>query len=89
MIVLLELYFQCGLQRRHESFGSSKKGGSEMAILNYTTTVDALKTISEIEYELMKHGAKAIMKNIENGSVVGLSFVIGWADRCQYVFLLK
>ena len=47
-----------------------------MAILNYTTTVDALKTISEIEYELMKHGAKAIMKNIENGSVVGLSFVI-------------
>ena len=38
-----------------------------MAILNYTTTVDALKTISEIEYELMKHGAKAIMKNIENG----------------------
>ena len=47
-----------------------------MAILNYTTTVDALKTISEIEYDLMKHGAKAIMKNIENGSVVGLSFVI-------------
>lgn len=38
-----------------------------MAILNYTTTVDALKTISEIEYELMKHGAKAIMKNGENG----------------------
>lgn len=29
-----------------------------MAILNYTTTVDAFKTVSEIEYILMKHKAK-------------------------------
>ena len=28
-----------------------------MAILNYTTTVDAYKSVSEIEYILMKHGA--------------------------------
>lgn len=47
-----------------------------MAILNYTTTVDAFKTVSEIEYILMKHGAKSIMKNYENESVTGLSFLI-------------
>lgn len=47
-----------------------------MAILNYTTTIDAFKTVSEIEYILMKHGAKSIMKNYENESVTGLSFLI-------------
>lgn len=47
-----------------------------MAILNYTTTVDAFKTVSEIEYILMKHGAKSIMKNYENGTITGLSFLI-------------
>ena len=53
-----------------------------MAILNYTTTVDAFKTIAEIEYILMKHGAKSIMKNYEDGTVTGLSFLInnGTAD---------
>ena len=47
-----------------------------MAILNYTTTIDAFKTVSEIEYILMKHGAKSIMKNYEGESVTGLSFLI-------------
>ena len=47
-----------------------------MAILNYTTTIDSFKTVSEIEYILMKHGAKSIMKNYENESVTGLSFLI-------------
>lgn len=47
-----------------------------MAILNYTTTVDAFKTVSEIEYILMKHGAKSIMKNYEGEAVTGLSFLI-------------
>lgn len=47
-----------------------------MAILNYTTTVDAFKTVSEIEYILMKHKAKSIMKNYEGESVTGLSFLI-------------
>lgn len=48
----------------------------EMAILNYTTTVDAFKTVSEIEYILMKHSAKSIMKNFENDHIVGLSFLV-------------
>lgn len=47
-----------------------------MAILNYTTTVDAIKTVSEIEHILMKHGAKSIMKNYEKESITGLSFLI-------------
>lgn len=47
-----------------------------MAILNYTTTVDAFKTVSEIEYILMKHSAKSIMKNFEDDHITGLSFLI-------------
>ena len=41
-------------------------------ILNYTTTIDAFKTVSEIEYILMKHKAKSIMKNCEGETIVGL-----------------
>lgn len=47
-----------------------------MAILNYTTTVDSFKTVSEIEYILVKHNAKSIMKKYEGTSVIGLSFLI-------------
>lgn len=47
-----------------------------MAILNYTTTVDSFKTVSEIEYILMKHKAKSIMKNYEGEAITGLSFLI-------------
>ena len=41
-----------------------------MAILNYTTTVDSLKTVSEIEYILVKHNAKSIMKNYDGESIM-------------------
>lgn len=47
-----------------------------MSILNYTTTVDAFKTVSEIEYILMKHKTKSIMKNYDGESITGLSFLI-------------
>lgn len=47
-----------------------------MAILNYTTTIDSFKTVSEIEYILMKHKAKSIMKNYDGESISGLSFLI-------------
>ena len=47
-----------------------------MAILNYTTSVDSFKTVSEIEYILMKHNAKSIMKNYDGESITGLSFLI-------------
>lgn len=52
-----------------------------MAILNYTTTVDAFKTVSEIEYILMKHNAKSIMKNYEGECIVGLSFLIDTGEN--------
>ena len=35
-----------------------------MAILNYSTIIEAGKTVSEVEYILMKHGANSILKNI-------------------------
>ncbi len=47
-----------------------------MAILNYTTTVDAYKTVSEIEHILVKHKAKSIMKDYDGESIVALSFLI-------------
>jgi tRNA uridine 5-carbamoylmethylation protein Kti12 len=47
-----------------------------MAILNYTTTIDAFKTASEIEYILAKHKAKAVMKVYDGESITGLSFMI-------------
>lgn len=52
-----------------------------MAILNYTTTVDSFKTVSEIEYILMKHKAKSIMKNYDGESITGLSFLIDTGFR--------
>lgn len=47
-----------------------------MAILNYTTTVDSFKTVSEIEHILVKHNAKSIMKNYDGESITGLFFLI-------------
>lgn len=47
-----------------------------MAILNYTTTIDSYKTVAEIEYILMRHNAKSVLKNYENESITGLSFLI-------------
>ena len=47
-----------------------------MSILNDETTGPAFRTASEIEEILMNHRAKSIMKNYDNGSVIGLSFLI-------------
>jgi hypothetical protein len=52
-----------------------------MALLNYTTTIDALKSAGEIEYTLIKHGAKSILKECENGSIVALSFMYSTPNR--------
>jgi hypothetical protein len=47
-----------------------------VAILNYTTTIAAFKTASEIEHILMKHKAKSVMKEFDGDSITGLSFLI-------------
>lgn len=43
---------------------------------NYTTEVPASRSIDNIERLLMQFGASHIMKEIENGSVVAISFRI-------------
>lgn len=48
-----------------------------MPLLNYTTKIDAFKTISEIQRLLGKAGASAIMTEMDNnGYIVALSFRI-------------
>lgn len=60
-----------------------------MAILNYTTKIDAYKTIGEIQQVLAKHGAKRIMieNNPENGQPVGLGFQVDWNSK-EHSFML-
>lgn len=47
-----------------------------MALKNYTTTINANKTIGEIQEILSKHGATAIMTEYNNGEVAALSFKV-------------
>lgn len=52
-----------------------------MSLLNYTTQVDAFKTISEISRVLAKVGASAVMHDYDdNGAIVALSFKIKLND---------
>ena len=48
-----------------------------MPIANYSTTVDALKTVGEIQGILVAHGAKSILMNYgKDGSIESLSFIV-------------
>jgi hypothetical protein len=47
-----------------------------MPILNYTTTIDSLKTIGEIQSILVKHGATNISIDFANQIPVALTFLI-------------
>jgi hypothetical protein len=48
-----------------------------MAILNYTTKIDAFKTISEIQSMLVKRGVKSIIVDYDDtGIPVGLTFFL-------------
>lgn len=47
-----------------------------MALKNYTTMINANKTIGEIQEILAKHGANAIMTEYNDGQVIALSFRI-------------
>lgn len=56
-----------------------------MAILNYTTKIDAYKTIGEIQQLLAKNGAMQIMiENDDKGNPVSLSFSIIWNANPQF-----
>jgi len=48
-----------------------------MALLNYTTQIEAIKTVGEIQGILAAHGAKSILIDYEdNGIVKALAFTI-------------
>lgn len=48
-----------------------------MPLLNYTTKVDVHTTIGEIQRQLVKHGAKRIMCDYDDGcNIVALTFMI-------------
>ena len=48
-----------------------------MPIANYTTTVEAIKTVGEIQGILVGHGARQIMMDYaKDGSVESLSFIV-------------
>ena len=53
-----------------------------MALLNYTTKVDAHKTIADVQRLLAKAGAKAILLDYDDsGNIVALSFKMKLNDQ--------
>jgi hypothetical protein len=53
-----------------------------MSLLNYTTKIDAFKTISEIQKLLAQAGASAVMTEYDqNGYIIALSFKIRMDDQ--------
>ena len=53
-----------------------------MAILNYTTTIEASKTVNEIQANLAKHGAKAVLLNYDQqGQIESLSFLVRHGEQ--------
>ena len=49
----------------------------QKGLFTYTTAIEASKTISEIQENLVVHGAKSVMANYtDNGKIEALSFVI-------------
>lgn len=47
-----------------------------MAILNYTTSIDSMRTIMEIQKILVKNGATKIMTQYENGIESAVTFCL-------------
>jgi len=47
-----------------------------MALLNYTTQIEAIKTVGEIQGILAGHGAKSIKTDYSDGQVEALSFLV-------------
>jgi hypothetical protein len=67
-----------------------------MAILNYTTSIDCEKSISEIQKCLVKHGANKIVTDYVNGMPSSVTFclvinerLIGYVLPANYSGVLK
>lgn len=52
-----------------------------MAVLSYTTTIPAWRTVADVEHLLMEHGANAVLKQFEDGRITGLSFMVSVNGR--------
>lgn len=52
-----------------------------MPLLNYTTTIDPLKTIGEIQSILVKHGATNVSIDFADGVPVALTFLVKLNDE--------
>jgi hypothetical protein len=52
-----------------------------MAILNYTTTIDAGKTAAEVQQILARAGAKAVSIDYDEGLPVALTFMIVFVEQ--------
>ena len=67
-----------------------------MAILNYTTTIKAEKTIMEIQQILVSHGATKIVTDYANGIAISVTFcvelkgqMIGFSLPAKYLGVLN
>jgi len=47
-----------------------------MPLLNYTTTIEATKTVGEIQLILMSHGARSLLLDCKDGTIDGISFIV-------------
>lgn len=53
-----------------------------MPLLNYTTTIEAAKTVAEIQKILAKHGARSIRLDYDNdGQIESMSFIIRYSNQ--------
>ena len=58
-----------------------------MPLLNYTTTIQAAKTVNEITEILRKHHASAIIQNYNNDSIESLSFEVQTQHGAAHILL--
>ena len=52
-----------------------------MPVLNYTTSIPAWKTVGEVEFMLMQHGAKTIIKQYKDNRIESLIFSVEHQGR--------
>ena len=58
-----------------------------MALKNYTTEIDASKTVGEIQSILAKHGITSIQIEYDQGNAVGLKFAAFLLGQPQWFYL--
>ena len=57
------------------------------ALFTYTTKIDPVKTIGEIQVELVEHGARSIKLDYEGTQIVSMSFLIDTPSGQKWIKL--